>query len=349
MEKNKDIKIRTLTLAKILFERTDEEHYLTTQQIMDILENEYHIPTHRTTIPADIAVLQEFGMDIQVLRSAQIRYNLLSREFDYAELKLLIDAVASSKFISKNKSEKLTAKIATIAGQNKAEELKRNISVERRIKTDNEKVLFIIDAINDAISQGKKIRFQYFEYNVKKERKPRLDGYYYRVSPYRLVWNGDFYYVVGCKDKYTALSSYRIDRMVSAPEIMDEDAAPLPKDFDMDHFLNTMYHMFSTERKHVELICTNDVMDAVIDRFGEDVETYAYDMEHFRADVEVAVNSIFYTWVLGFGGKVQIKEPKEVKEECIQMAIKTCETLTRKKIILTDSDAETNSDDDIPF
>ena len=167
MENNKDLKIRTLTIAKILFECTDEDHYLTTSQMLDILEKQYNIPTHRTTIPNDIAILKEFGMDIQVVRSAQLRYNLVSRDFDYAELKLLIDAVASSKFISKAKSENLTTKIAALAGQNKAEELKRNISVERRIKTDNEKVLFIVDAINDAINRGKKIRFQYFEYNVK--------------------------------------------------------------------------------------------------------------------------------------------------------------------------------------
>lgn len=330
MESNKDLKIRTLTIAKILFERTDETHYLTTQQLIDILESEYNIPTHRTTIPNDIAVLQEFGMDIQIVRSAQIRYNLLSREFDYAELKLLIDAVASSKFISKNKSEKLTAKIATLAGQNKAEELKRNISVERRIKTDNEKVLFIIDAINDAINQGKKIRFQYFEYNIKKERKPRMDGYFYRVSPYRLVWNGDYYYVVGCKDKYTTVSSYRIDRMVSTPEIMEEYATPLPKNFDMDHYLNTMYHMFSTERKKVELICSNDVMDAIIDRFGEDVETYAFDMEHFKVDVEVAVNNIFFTWIVGFGGKVYIKGPEDVKDSYSLLITKAYEALEKK-------------------
>lgn len=336
MEKTTDAKIRTLTLAKILYERTDEDHFLTTQQLIDILENEYKIPTHRTTISTDIAVLQKYGMDIQAKRSQFIHYNLLSRDFDYAELKILIDAVASSKFISKTKSEKLTTKIAKLAGQNKAEVLKRNISVERRIKTDNEKVLFIIDAVNDAINQGKKIRFQYFEYNIKKERKPRMDGYFYRISPYRLVWNGDYYYVVGCKDKYTTLSSYRIDRMVSTPEIMDEDAAPLPKDFDMDHYLNTMYHMFSTERKRVQLVCTNDVMDAVIDRFGEDVETYAFDMEHFRADVEVAVNSLFYMWIFGFRGKVSIKEPQDVKDDYIQMVKDAYEKLIGVESISTE-------------
>ncbi len=336
MDNSKLSKTRTLTLAKILFERTDEDHFLTTQQLIDILENEYRIPSHRTTIAADVAVLQDFGMDIQAVRSQHVRYNLLSREFDNAEIKLLIDAVASSKFISKKKSETITAKLATLAGKNKAEELKRNISVERRIKTDNEKVLFIIDAVNDAINQGKKIRFQYFEYNVKKERKPRMDGYFYRISPYRLVWNGDYYYVVGCKDKYTTLSSYRIDRMVSTPEIMDEDAAPLPKDFDMDHYLNTMYHMFSTERKHVQLVCTNDVMDAVIDRFGEDVETYAFDMEHFRADVEVAVNSLFYMWIFGFRGKVSIKEPQDVKDGYIQMVKDAYEKLIGVESISTE-------------
>lgn len=346
MNSNEILKLRTLTLAKILYERTDEDHFLTTPQLIEILDKEYGIPAYRTTIAKDVEILQAFGLDVQVVRAHQIRYNLLGREFDNAEIKLLIDAVASSKFISKKKSETLTAKLATLAGKNKAEELKRNISVERRIKTDNEKVLFIIDAVNDAINQGKKIRFQYFEYNVKKERKPRMDGYFYRISPYRLVWNGDYYYVVGCKDKYTTLSSYRIDRMVSTPEIMDEDAAPLPKDFDMDHYLNTMYHMFSTERKHVQLVCTNDVMDAVIDRFGEDVETYAFDMEHFRADVEVAVNSLFYMWIFGFRGKVSIKEPQDVKDGYIQMVKDAYEKL----VDLKDANKNMgNSSEDIPF
>ena len=118
--------------------------------------------------------------------------------------------------------------------------------------------------------------------------------------------------------------------MVSTPEIMEEDIAPLPKDFDMDHYLNTMYHMFSTERKKVELICSNDVMDAIIDRFGEDVETYAYDMEHFKADVEVAVNNIFFTWVVGFGGKVYIKGPEDVKASYAALITKAFEALEPK-------------------
>ena len=323
----RELKLRPLALAKILYERTDEDHYLTTPQLLKILDEEYHLPTHRTTIPTDIAVLQEFGMEIQVTRSSQTRYNLISRDFDYAELKLLIDAVASSKFISKAKSESLANRVAALGGQYRAEELKRNISVERRIKTDNKRVISIIDRINDAINQGKIIRFQYFEYNVKKERKPRYDGYYYRISPYRLVWNGDYYYVVGLKDKKDSISSYRIDRMVAAPEILDEDIKPLPKGFDMDAHLNTMMRMYSSEQSKVTLICDNSVMDAIIDRFGEEVETYAYDMENFKAKVDVAVNKIFYMWIFGFEGKVKIKGPENVKEGYAEMVRKAYEQL----------------------
>jgi len=321
------LKLRPLLLAKILYERTDEDHYLTTAQLLKILEEEYNLPTHRTTIPGDIAVLQEVGMDIQVVRSSQTQYNLVSREFEYAELKLLIDAVASAKFINGEKSQILTEKIASLAGKNKAAELQRNISVENRIKAGNDKIIHIVDAINEAINKGKKIRFQYFEYNINKERVPRMDGYYFRVSPYRLVWNGDFYYVVGCKDKYTDLSSYRIDRMMAAPEIMDEDAAPLSEDFDWDYYLNSMMHMFSTKRETVELLCDNSVMDAIVDKFGEDVKTSIADENHFKAEVEVAVNKILFTWVVGFEGKVQITGPGDVVDSYKDMVKKAYEAI----------------------
>ena len=198
----------------------------------------------------------------------------------------------------------------------------RQMAINDGLKIDDKyrNVNGIADAINMAINMGKQISFQYFEYNVKKEKKPRFDGYWYKFSPYRLVWNGDYYYVVGWYEKYKRIMSYRVDRIVSAPKILeDEDIIPMPKDFDLDHFLNTMYHMFSTERRKVELICTNDVMDAIIDRFGEDVPTYAFDMENFKAEVEVAVNKLFFMWVFGFEGKVKIKGPQDVKEQYQEM------------------------------
>lgn len=142
-------KLRPLYLAKILYERTDEDHYLTTMQLAQILEEEYGIPAHRQTIKTDIELLQQFGMDIQEVKSTQNRYNLISRQFEIAELKLLIDAVQSSKFISKERSEQMVSKIVTLAGQHKAEELKRNASVEGRVKSENRQDLLIVDAINE--------------------------------------------------------------------------------------------------------------------------------------------------------------------------------------------------------
>ena len=322
-----EAKIRPFYLAKILYERTDYDHALTTAQLIEILEKEYNIHAHRVTIGSDIELLQKVGMDIQLIKSSQNQYNVLGRYFNEIELKLMLDAVESSRFISKELSSKLVEKISALGGKNAAETMKRNVSVERRIKSDNEKVLIIADAINMAINLNKQITFQYFEYNVKKERKPRYDGYWYKFSPYRLVWNGDYYYVVGWYEKYKRIMSYRVDRIVSSPKILEEDAIPLPKGFDLDHHLNTMYHMFSTDRKKVELICSNDVMDAIIDRFGEDVETYAYDMDHFKAEVEIAVNSVFFSWVFGFGGKVWIKGPANVKEQYSELVNKAAENL----------------------
>ena len=150
-------KLRPLYLAKILYERTDEDHYLTTMQLAQILEEEYGIPAHRQTIKTDIELLQQFGMDIQEVKSTQNRYNLISRQFEIAELKLLIDAVQSSKFIPKERSEQMVSKIVALAGQHKAEELKRNASVEGRVKSENRQDLLIVDAINEAINAGKKI------------------------------------------------------------------------------------------------------------------------------------------------------------------------------------------------
>ena len=182
-------KLRPLYLAKILYERTDEDHYLTTMQLAQILEEEYGIPAHRQTIKTDIELLQRFGMDIQEVKSTQNRYNLISRQFEIAELKLLIDAVQSSKFISKERSEQMVSKIVALAGQHKAEELKRNASVEGRVKSENRQDLLIVDAINEAINARKKIAFQYFSYNIRKQKKLRHEtaneAHYAKLHPAR--------------------------------------------------------------------------------------------------------------------------------------------------------------------
>ncbi len=172
---------------------TDEEHYLTTAELMEILEKEHGIKTHRQTIPSDIDILRSFGMDIQGVMSAQKRYNLVSREFDVVERKMLIDAVESAKFISRKKSGQLVKKLSGLASQYQAKNLKRNISVEDRVKYENEMVVLIVDSINEAINRGKKISFQYFKFGPNKRPKLRQDGKPFVFSPHKLVWNGDFF------------------------------------------------------------------------------------------------------------------------------------------------------------
>lgn len=310
-----DAKLRPIYLIQILRARTDEEHFLSTAQLCKILKEEYGIDTHRTTIKSDIEMLQQAGFGIQATRSTQNLYNYIEREFDNAELKLLIDAVESSKFITKAKSDQLVAKLVSLAGVNKAREMRRNLTVDGRYKAENEHIYYIVDAINEAINQKKKICFQKIEYNVKKQRVLHHGGEKYVFSPYSLVWDGDFYYVIGYSDKYKDIGSHRVDRISEMPEILDESAVPPPIGFDINKFINTMFRMYNAPRREVELVCDNGVMDAIIDKFGIDAPVYAWDQQNFRVITEVAVGQVFFNWIFGFGGKVSIKGPEDVKEQ----------------------------------
>ena len=313
------IRLRPLFILKILYAHTDENHCVTIAQILQFLRDEYDIESYRKTVKEDIDLLIDAGFDIEFIKSSQNQYHIISRDFDIAELKVLIDAVVSSKFISKTKSQELADKLSKLAGPYVAKELVRNIDVERRVKGDNKQLLLIIDTINTAINEKKKIAFKYFTYDVRKDKKEKHNGYLYKFSPYKLVWNGDYYYVVGYSDKYDDIGSFRVDRISKVPEMLEEKAVSMPRAFDINTYLNSMFKMFNGERIEVELVCDNSVMDSIIDRFGESVKIYANDMESFRIIVKVSVSHIFFSWIFGFGGKVKIKSPASVKEDYAQM------------------------------
>ena len=315
----KETKLRALCLLKILYERTDEEHPLSTAELIRIFEEEYHLHVYRTTIASDVEQLRLFGIEIHTEKSGQNKYYISDRLFDIPELKLLIDAVEASKFITEKKSRQLVGKLMTLASKNRAEELKRNLCTEGRIKPGNEQVYYIVDALNDAINAGKKVTFQYFQYSVRKEPKLRNDGEWYVFSPYTLVWNGDCYYVVGFSDKHGKIVNFRVDRIYHAPKILKDDAVPAPAGFDEAEYTRTMFRMYNSEPKDVELICSNDVMDTIIDKFGQDIRTYAYDMNSFRTVVNVAISHVFFSWVFGFRGKVKINGPEDVRAEYEEM------------------------------
>ena len=315
-----DSKLRLLYIEKMLND-TDEEHPLTNAEIMQLLEEKYGITTHRTTIPSDIDLLIKSGMEIEIIESKPKKYYLndYARTFTLPELKILVDSVASFKFITKNKSDELIEKIVTLGTPSSVPSLKRNLWSEGRIKQENEIIYFNIEAINQAINEGKKIAFQYFQYDVKKKQKLKHDGALYKFSPYALVWNGDYYYMVGYSEKHDGIGNFRIDRIAKTPQILDDDAVPMPQDFDIAEYTNGMLRMYNSERCDVELICDNSVMDAIIDKFGTGAKTYAFDMTSFKLEANVAINHVFFSWIFGFGGKVKIKSPIEVKQQYADM------------------------------
>ena len=320
-----DSKLRPLYLAKILYEQTDEEHYLTTVQLINILEEKYGISAHRQTIKSEIELLRKFGIEIEEVKSVQNRYNICSREFENSELKLLIDAVESAKFITARKSKELVAKLSSLAGDYGAEKLKRNVCCEGRIKSDNERIYIIVDTINEAINEGKKISFPYFQYNVKKQHQLKHDGEAYVLSPLHLVWNGDFYYLVGVAEDNT-IRNFRVDRIAKCPTILEENSSQAPEDFNIDDYINTTFRMFNAEHTDVELLCDNDVIDSIIDRFGENIKITEAATENFKITVNVATSHIFYSWIFGFGGMVIILGPDAVREEYVSMLDKARES-----------------------
>ncbi len=319
--KQMEAKPRILYLQKILLERTDEEHPLSTTQLIDILNNEYGISAHRTTIAKDIAALEEFGLDIVIIHSTQSKYFVGSRKFELPELKLLIDAVESSKFITKKKSDILIEKIHTMTSLEQVSKLKRNNYVIDRIKPDNEQIYYIVDAINDAINTGKQISFQYFDYTGLGEKVLKNEGEVYTLSPYKLLWNGDYYYVIGYSEKKGKVVTFRVDRIASIPKILTVDAVEKPKDFDLAKFTREVFFMYDGDNVTVELRCDNNLMKTMIDRFGEDITTLAYDKTSFLLKTEISASQTFFGWVFGFGGKVQILAPESVKERYRQMIV----------------------------
>ena len=192
---------------------------------------------------------------------------------------------------------------------------------------DNEQIYYIIDAINDAINAGKQISFQYYDYTGLKKKVLKNKGEVYKLSPYKLLWCGDYYYVLGYSEKKSKVINFRVDRIASKPEILDKYIIPMPDDFDIENYTKEVFFMFSGEKVLVDLRCDNSLMKTMVDRFGEDVTTLAYDMTSFRVQTEVSASPTFFGWVFGFNGKVQILAPESVKEQYRQMITKADENM----------------------
>ena len=302
-------KKRMLLILELLYKTTDESHPVSTVDITNYLD-EKGFQIDRKTLRSDLRLLISLGYDIVVVKSSPNKYFWGERTFEIPELKMLLDAVSSARFISETKSRQLTKKIMLLAGMQQREQLKRHVRAIGKTKADNKGLYYIIDTITEAINRKKKISFQYMEYNGRKEKILRNDGEVYILSPYVLYWNEDYYYVLGYSDKRERVTAFRIDRM-KTPTIMDDDAVPKPEDFDVSAYSNKVFQMFSGEETTVELECDIALMKYVIDRFGIGVETEELSEEKFLAKVPVDLSPTFYGWVFQFGGGIRIIGPEE--------------------------------------
>lgn len=321
-----DPRLRLLYMYQMLLKYTDPDHPLSTNQIRQHMLEEHGISMHRTTVPVDVALLQAAGVPVQARRSRVMLYNMEEMRFELAELKVLIDAVESSKFITEKKSRELVEKLTRLTSTAGAENLKRNLHTSGRVRSGNEKGYYIVDAINQAINDKLQISFLYTDYNEKKQLTLRNNGQPYTVSPYTLMWNGDYYYLVGWYHEKKRISTFRVDRILTRPDILSEAAMPAPEKFDINRYTREVFRMFDNEKtRKVTLVCDNSVMKGIIDQFGPDVIIKHKDKNHFIAKVRACTSPTFYGWVFQWGGQVRITAPKAAVEEYREMARKVLE------------------------
>lgn len=303
---------------QILLEQTDEEHTMTVHQMIDELAKR-GISAERKSIYDDLEYLQLFGVDICSRRTKTHGYFVASRDFELPELKLLVDSVQSSKFITRKKSMELISKIEKLTSRETAKKLHRQVFVTNRVKTLNEQIYYNVDKIHDAIAVNKQITFKYFDLNVDKKKVYRKEGNSYRETPISLTWDDENYYLITYKAKYGNFAHYRVDKMDSI-EITDETRIMPEKEFDLSVYAKSVFGMFGGEETNVSIKFENELVGVVFDRFGTDISIIKTDEKHFICNVKVAVSPHFLTWVMSFGKRAKIISPENVIEEMCEIA-----------------------------
>lgn len=313
MAKGENQKLKLLYLVKIFMEETDAEHGLSMPDIISELES-YGVSAERKSLYDDISLLNDFGYDIASEKVGKSYvYYMASRDFELPELKLLVDAVQSSKFITQNKSNSLIKKLESLASVYEGKELHRQVYVANRTKTSNESILYNVDYIQSAIASNNQISFKYFQWNHKKEQELRHDGQVYIISPWALTWDDENYYMVGYDALEDKIKHYRVDKMLKI-NVLDKkrEGREHFKQFDMAIYSKKVFGMFGGVEETVTLNCHNSMAGVIIDRFGKDVAIREIDNEHFAARVSVQVSPQFIGWICSFGGQVTIAAPESV-------------------------------------
>ncbi len=312
MTKSSMQKLKLLYLMKMLEERTDEENTMSINEMIAELDR-YGISAERKSIYDDLEALRQYGLDIAVRKSKTTEYFVASRLFELPELKLLVDAVQCSKFVTHKKSNELIKKIESLASKKQAQSLQRQVYVSNRVKTINESIYYNVDSLHTAIAKNKQVSFKYFDYDINKEKIYRKGGNRYTVSPYGLSWDDENYYLVTFSQKYNDFTHYRIDRMTDI-ELCEIQREPLPtkEDFDIAEYSKKVFNMFGGEEVTLKLQLDNTLVNTVIDRYGKEITIGKHDDNSFYIWIKVEVSNTFFAWLCQFGSKVKILSPDAV-------------------------------------
>jgi len=321
--KSPNQKLKLLYMMKMLMENTDENHFMTVPQIIEELSR-YGIAAERKSVYDDLEALRLFGLDIASIKTKTTGYYVSSRTFELPELKLLADAVASSKFITEKKSAELIKKIESLTSAHEARQLQRQVYVMGRVKTMNEQIYYNVDAIHQAIARDRQIAFRYFEYTVDKTKRYRRDGGKYCASPYALTWDDENYYMIAYYERHGKLSHFRVDKMENIEMLDDRRLAPPDKkDFNPAEYSKKVFNMFGGDEEQIRLQFDNSLIGVVLDRFGKEIPVVKADARSFIVSVDAFLSPTLLGWIFSFGDKVKILSPQSLVDRLRQKAVES--------------------------
>ena len=311
MAKSANQKLKLLRLYDILKRQSDEDHPIPVPELIRELER-WDIKAERKSIYDDLDALAELGVDIQSRKGRTPGWFIGQRDFELAELKLLVDAVQSSRFITKRKSDALIRKLERLASAHQARQLQRQVYVDRRVKAMNESIYYNVDKLHTAIAQNNAITFRYFDYDMNKEKVFRHEGALYRVSPYGLIWNSENYYLVAFDSVSEQMRHYRVDKMTQIE--LTEEKRQGGSEFDVANYAQKHFGMYSGDEVTMTLRFRRSMVNVVLDRFGQDVMLIPDGEEHFTVALPLVMSPQFFGWLFGLGDEVQLMSPPAAVE-----------------------------------
>lgn len=312
MAKRGNQKRKLVVLARYLLRNSDEEHPVTLGQLQEELKR-WDVSAERKSIYDDMEQLRQLGLDVQTRRGVGGGWFVGQRNFELAELKLLVDAVQSSRFLTQKKSSALIGKLESLASVHQARQLQRQVYVDRRIKTMNESIFYNVDRLHGAIGANRVISFHYFEVNMNKERVFRRGGAEYRVTPYGLIWDNENYYLAGWDHDREEVRHYRVDKMTDitlTPERGRDRGS-----WDLEGYTRRHFGMYAGRPCQLRLRCAAALAGVFLDRFGQDIMLVPQDEGHFTVTLDLVVSPPFWGWLFGLGAQVEVLSPTWAVEE----------------------------------